>query len=162
MHFLVFTQLCVRHTIDLGHLDWNAFGFHVLREGFPGWRQALAPHAPGSVKGDECKLICLHVFVEGVGGKRDSMLPILQQDFQFGVVVIVEDFALFPIAALKKTTPPFLIKVPFFNVLGDVHAVGTQDVEYIHDGEATGKIEHGDIEIYPNLCRDGRREGGED
>eukprot|EP00624_Nannochloropsis_granulata_P005886 evm.model.NODE_4194_length_22161_cov_20.701637.1 len=139
------------HTIDLRDFDWYVFGFHVLREGFPGGSQALAPHAPGSVEGDECKLIRLHVFVKGIGGKRDGMLAVLQKYLKFGMVVIVEDFALFPVAALEKPTPPFLVKVPFFNVLGDVHAVGAQDVEYIHDSEATGKIEHGDVEVYPNL-----------
>jgi hypothetical protein len=87
------------------------------------------------------------------------MLAISEQDLQFSVVFIVKDFAFFPVAALEETTPSFFVQIPFFDVLADVHAVGSQDVEYVHDGEATGEVEHGDVEVYPDLGEKGG-EGG--
>mmetsp|Transcript_45018 Transcript_45018/g.94420 ORF Transcript_45018/g.94420 Transcript_45018/m.94420 type:complete len:313 (-) Transcript_45018:450-1388(-) len=125
---LIFAELCVDNTVDFTHTNRHTHLVNFLSELFPCRVKALAPDAPGSIHINESHLMRIQKLLESIRSQLHSLLPILMKLLQSLLMLLVRHLPLLPISSGENASLSTLIKLPLFDIFGNVLPIGSEGV----------------------------------
>mmetsp|Transcript_8833 Transcript_8833/g.18351 ORF Transcript_8833/g.18351 Transcript_8833/m.18351 type:complete len:319 (-) Transcript_8833:36-992(-) len=145
-------EIHLRHAINLSnaHRHFQIFDLHGKL--FPGWMESLTPDTPGGEHVDKGHFVLFNPTLKVVLGQIHGVDPVLLVHlFQRPIVILVSNLALLPVASTEQTGAPVFRDLPLFDVLGHVLSVRPEGIPDIYRDVIAMDIEHGNVEIQPQL-----------